>query len=161
MEKVVVSKLKNEDVIEAAKLIQTLHNTMLQQRRDIFIQKEENWEAYLEEKLDDSNYILLVARIENNVVGVCTAEIKRLGDDESTRVRDVLFIDYIAVRDEYRRNKIGTNLLNEIKDFAKENNISSVELNVWGFNASAIEFYEKNNMKQKRIVYEFFIDKEK
>lgn len=160
MDKVIISGLKKQDVSEASKLIQPLHNKMIEIRKDIFIHKEENWEEYLESKLVNDDYVLLVARTQTKVVGVCTAEIKHLGDGTETCIRDILFIDYIAVDEAYRRCKIGTRLLDEIKNIAKERKISTVELNVWGFNTGAIDFYEKNEMKQKRIVYEYLIDKE-
>ncbi len=160
MDNVTISKLEKQDIIEASKLIQTLNDKMIKQRRDIFIPKDENWEEYLESKMDNKDAVLLVARNKTNVVGVCTAEIKHLGDGESTCIRDILFIDYIAVDESYRRCKIGTKLLDEMKNMAKEKQISTVELNVWGFNTVAINFYKKNEMKQKRIVYEYLIDKE-
>lgn len=160
MDRVVISKLIKEDIAHAAKLIQTLHDKQVKIRNDIFISKEENWEDYLESKMLDSSYVVFIAHVDEKVVGVCEAEIKHLGDGQNTKVRDILFIDYIAVDKDYRGCKLGTKLLDEIKSFAKENRISSVELNVWGFNTGAIEFYEKNEMKPKRIVYEYFIDKE-
>jgi len=160
MENIVISRLEQKHIQEAAKLIQPLHNTMIENRRDTFIPKNENWGEYLATKLQDEDWVMLVALNEDVVVGVCTAEIKHCGDNIDTRVRDILFIDYIAVSEEHRRCKIGTKLLDEIKKIAIEQEISTVELNVWGFNENAIKFYENNKMKPKRIVYEYLIDKE-
>ena len=161
MENIVISKLDPKHVSEAAQLIIPLYNTMVKERKDIFIPKEEDLEEYLITKLQDSDWIMLVAVSKDNVVGVCTAEIKHCGDNKETRIRDILFIDYIAVDEEYKRRGVGTKLLDEIKSLAKIRNVQTVELNVWGFNTGAIEFYEKNKMKPKRIVYEYLTDKEK
>ena len=161
MENIVISRLESKHIVEAAKLIIPLHNLMVKERQDIFISKDEDWGNYLKIKLQDNDWIMLVALYKDKVVGVCTAEIKHCGDGIETRVRDILFIDYIAVDEEYRRCGVGTKLIDEIKKNAKCRNVKTVELNVWGFNDSAIKFYEKNNMKPKRIVYEYLIDKEK
>lgn len=161
MKNVVISRLEQKDISEAAKLIVPLHQSMVQERKDIFISKTEDWEEYLTAKLQDKDWIMLVALSYDKVVGVCTAEVKHCGDDIETRVRDILFIDYIAVDEEYRRCGVGTKLLDKIKSLAKIRKVQTVELNVFGFNESAIKFYEKNSMKPKRIVYEYLIDKEK
>ena len=161
MEQIVISKLEKRHIKEASKLVQPLHETMVNKRQDIFLQSEEDWEKYFEERLLDKEWVLLVATIEDVVVGVCTAEIKRCGDDLQTKARTILFIDYISVNPKYRRNKVGTKLLDEVKNIAKENNFQTVELNVWGFNKEAMKFYDSNDMRPKRIVYEYLIDKEK
>ena len=159
MEKVVISRLGLKDIKQASLLIEQLHNQIIQKRKDIFISNENDWEAYLRSKLQNNDYVLLKADINDEVVGVCICEIKHCGDGVETKVRDILFIEYIVVNEKYRRCKIGTKLLDEIKQIAKENKISTVELNVWGFNNDAINFYNNNQMKQKRIIYEYLIDK--
>ena len=73
--------------------------------------------------------------------------------------RKVLFIEYIIVEDKYKRHGIGTALLNNMKNFVKENNISSLELTVWGYNEDAIKFYNKN-LKVKRSIYEYIVSEE-
>ena len=160
MENIVISKLQNKHISDAAKLILPLYKNMIETRRDIFLTKEEDWEKYLETKLQDGDWILRIALSGEKVIGVCTAEIKHCGDDIETRIRDILFIDYIAVDEKYRRCGIGTKLIDEIKQVAKKRNVQTVELNVWGFNENAIKFYDNNNMKPKRIIYEYLIDKE-
>lgn len=159
MENVIISWLSNEDIADASKLIQTLHKTIVDVRKDIFIAKEEDWKVYLTDRVSDKDYVVMVAKEHNQVVGVCVSEIKHCGDGIETCIRDILFIDYIVVAEKYRGYKIGKKLLNEMKKIAKEKNIPTIELNVWGFNDKAIKFYEQNEMKPKRIIYEYFIEK--
>lgn len=161
MKNVVISILEQRHISEAAKLITPLYNTMVNEREDIFIRKEENWDEYLTTRLKDNNWIMLVALVSDDVVGVCTAEIKHCGDGKETQPRDIVFIDYIAVNENYRRCGVGTKLLDKVKLYAQNIKAQTVELNVWGFNGSAIKFYESVNMKPKRIIYEYLIDKEK
>ena len=160
MKNIVISKLEMEDVKEAAKLVASLADYTLDKRPDIFIPNYENWESNLRERIESSDYHMIVAKEDNNIVGTCVAEIKHLGDDEVTKIRDILFIEYIVVKDEYKRLGIGTSMLNHMKEFVKENNISSLELTVWGYNEDAIKFYNKN-LKVKRSIYEYMSDEER
>lgn len=160
MKNIVISKLEMEDVKETAKLVASLADYTLDKRPDIFIPNYENWESNLRERIESSDYHMIVAKEDNNIVGTCVAEIKHLGDDEVTKRRDILFIEYIIVKDEYKRLGIGTAMLNHMKQFVKTNNISSLELTVWGYNTGAIEFYNKN-LKVKRSIYEYMSDEER
>ena len=160
MKNIVISKLEIEDVKEAAKLVAYLADYTLDKRPDIFIPNYENWETNLRERIESSDYHMIVAKEDNNIVGTCVAEIKHLGDNEITKIRDILFIEYIIVKDEYKRLGIGTAMLNHMKEFVKENNISSLELTVWGYNEDAIKFYNKN-LKVKRSIYEYMSDEER
>ena len=160
MKNIVISKLEIEDVKEAAKLVASLADYTLDKRPDIFIPNYENWESNLRERIESSDYHMIVAKEDNNIVGTCVAEIKHLGDDEITKRRDILFIEYIIVKDEYKRLGIGTAMLNHMKQFVKENNIPSLELTVWGYNEDAIKFYNKN-LKVKRSIYEYMSDEER
>ena len=160
MKNIVISKLEIKDVKEASKLVASLADYTLDKRPDIFVPNYENWESNLIDRLDNKDHHMIVAKEENNIVGVCIAEIKHLGDDEVTKRRDILFIEYIVVKDEYKRLGIGTAMLNHMKQFVKTNNISSLELTVWGYNTGAIEFYNKN-LKVKRAIYEYMTDEER
>lgn len=159
MKNIVISKLEAYDVKESARLVESLANYTLDKRTDIFVPNYENWEQNLLDRIASKDYHMIVAKEENKVVGACIAEIKRLGDDEVTKKRKVLFIEYIIVEDKYKRHGIGTALLNNMKNFVKENNISSLELTVWGYNEDAIKFYNKN-LKVKRSIYEYIVSEE-
>ena len=159
MKNIVISKLEMEDVKEAAKLVASLADDTLDKRPDIFIPNYENWELNLTERLDNKDYHMIVAKEDENVVGTCVAEIKHIGDGEVTKIRDIMFVEYIVVKDEYKRNGIGTAMLNNMKAFMKDNNIPSLELTVWGYNEGAIKFYNEN-LKVKRTIYEYMNDEE-
>ena len=155
-----ICKLESGHIHDAARLIKLLNQSMVNSRKDIFLPDDNNFEEYLVSGLSNEDMVLLTATIDNNVVGTCTAEIKHVGDGCKTCVRDILFIDYIVIDEKYRRNKIGTKFLDEIKKIAKDRGCQSVELNVWSFNTSAIEFYDNSGMTPKRTIYECIIDKE-
>ena len=160
MKDISIQKLEKQHIHQASILIANLHDTIITKRKDIFRDNKEDWEEYLMQSINSNDYVSLVAIKESDIVGVCVAQVKHCGDGKETNIRDILFIDYITVDKNYRRCNIGSKLLDEMKSIAKNIGVSSLELNVWGFNKEAIEFYNKNDMTQKRIVYEYFIDKE-
>lgn len=70
------------------------------------------------------------------------------------KFRSIYYIDDIVVDKDYRHKGIGKKLYNYVLDKAKKNNIDSIELNVWAFNQSAINFYKSLGMSEKNIKYE-------
>lgn len=160
MKDISIQNLEEKYIKSASILIANLHHTIITKRKDIFRDNKEDWEEYLKQSINSEDYKSIVALAGGEVVGVCVAQVKHCGDGKETNIRDILFIDYISVEENHRRCNIGSKLLDEMKNIAKNIGVGSLELNVWGFNKDAIEFYNKNDMMQKRIVYEYFIDKE-
>ena len=63
----------------------------------------------------------------------------------------------IGVLDEYRKMKIGTNLLNKIIDISLTDNLCvGVYLDVVYYNHIAIKFYEKNNFKKVSTIRNYY-----
>ncbi|MBO6000127.1 MAG: GNAT family N-acetyltransferase [Lachnospiraceae bacterium] len=57
-------------------------------------------------------------------------------------VRDYLDIDEFGVDEAYRRQGIGTEMIRFIRGYARNEGFDRLELNMWEFNQSALEFYE-------------------
>ena len=66
----------------------------------------------------------------------------------------MFYIDDICVSKNYRNQNIGSHLLVYIEKLAKNMNIKRIELDVWSFNETAINFYQKNKFTPKTIRYE-------
>ena len=65
MENIVISKLSENDVKEAAALVAKLANYTLEQRQDIFVLNYENWEQNLLERLSNNDYEIVIAKDKN------------------------------------------------------------------------------------------------
>jgi len=68
-----------------------------------------------------------------------------------------LWIEDTCVRESHRKEGYGKMLLDFAKNFAKENNCSRVELNVWSFNKSAHDFYVSQGMMKQRHTMEYIL----
>ena len=70
---------------------------------------------------------------------------------------DFLDIDEFCVDEKYRRQGVATELIDFIKEFAKANGHHRIELNMWEFNESALEFYDAVGFKTFRRFMEMFV----
>lgn len=93
------------------------------------------------------NFILLVASEENTLLGFLLGEIQELQETEDFKGRKLFYVRTIAVSASRKRQGVGSQLFQYIKNFSKEYNLSSIELDVFSFNTEAISFYEKIGMR--------------
>ena len=56
--------------------------------------------------------------------------------------RDYLDIDEFGVDEACRRQKVATEMMAFIREYAKEKGFAKIELNMWEFNRTALAFYE-------------------
>ena len=101
----------------------------------------------------DNDKICLVYEKDNEIIGFCMAQINITGENKTK----TLFINYIFVLQSYRRNKIGTLLMNKLQEIAKQYKCNKIQLSVFCFNQNAIEFYKKIGMNEQKIVMEQFV----
>lgn len=56
----------------------------------------------------------------------------------------IAFISSIAVKKEFSNHGMGTALMNEVKQFTRENQCERIQLEVYEQNSIALDFYKKN-----------------
>lgn len=108
----------------------------------------DGWEAdfaeEVEEELANSMYHIYVAETENNgVVGFILAVV-------CTHCKN-FEIDQIFVKEEFRKNKVGKNLVDLIIEDGKKLGMP-LKLEVYKTNTSAIKFYEKYGFKEDGVI---------
>ncbi len=85
------------------------------------------------------NFRTLIAEDENNrTVGVCLYYIAY-----SSWKGRMLFLDDLIIHEPYRSQGIGTNLMKELFNICKEEQVKQMRWQVLDWNESAIKFYEK------------------
>ena len=73
---------------------------------------------------------------------------------------DIVDIETVLVKEEFRNRGIGLELIEKAISFAKEVNASSVMLEVRASNLSAINLYKKAGFKQISVRKEYYYDHE-
>ena len=68
---------------------------------------------------------------------------KHAGNNSTLKERYYLDISTLVIDEKERRKGYGKLLLSAAENFAREQNIFDIQLNVWGCNSDANAFYEK------------------
>jgi len=105
---------------------------------------------YIESVIENPKSRLIVAEEEGKILGLAKADIVSAPEVDLFVKRDFIDISTIVVDEDYRGKGVGQKLLNKIYDWAKEIKVKEVELSVFSFNESAINFYEANGFQEIR-----------
>ena len=106
----------------------------------------------LRELLKDETRPIFVWTDENDTVmgyAFCIFQ-RHIGDNVMTDIL-TLYIDDLCVDESVRGSHIGTKLYDHVLSFAREKGCYNVTLNVWAFNESALNFYQKRGLKPQKI----------
>ena len=137
-----IRKAKIEDVDKIEELLHDVLKLHHDLRPDLF---KDSGSKYNKEELikllDDDNYNIFVATIDNIVVGYIFTIIKITSSNNLNKIK-TLYIDDLCVNSNYQNQHIGTKLLEKATDFAKEIGCYNITLNVWENNQKAIDFYK-------------------
>ena len=97
-----------------------------------------------ENYINDPNRIILVALIDNKIVGYIYG-FKQFKDDVFTK--DIGILDALYVKEDYRTLGVANSLIKEFKKWAQEMALKEIEVNVLVANTKAHNLYLKNDFK--------------
>lgn len=129
------------EVYELLCIIATLHRNG---RPDVFngLVSKYNIEQ-LKERFAKKDSGVFVAECNCRVVGYVFCDIHQEGECRS------LYVDDLCVNPNMRRMGIGKMLMDKAKEYGKIKECNFLTLNVWEFNASALDFYENYGLKTR------------
>ncbi len=90
----------------------------------------------------DENAALLVAQAGGEAVGLVHAVVREPPAIPIFVPRRYAIVDEIVVKSGFQNRGIGRRLMDEIQAWAVAKGATSIELNVYEFNATAVSFYE-------------------
>jgi ribosomal protein S18 acetylase RimI-like enzyme len=100
-------------------------------------------EKNIEEMAQDPDHDIIVACLDNKIIGFLSVWLETYTDDLITAPFST--IEYIEVNPNYRSLGIGQSFMKEAERIAKSKNHQYLELSVWETNKSAIRLYERND----------------
>lgn len=104
-------------------------------------------ESYFNELIEDPNSDILIAKINDEIVGFAVMERMESPPFKSMTQRVYAYMNDFGVKSGFQRRGIGRLLFEACIEWSKNMGASSLELNVWEFNEKAISFYESFQMK--------------
>ena len=146
-----IREMNLNDYEDVRILVRQIHELHLSNRPDIYNDGESFPKECFEKVLSDVNNLNYVYVENKKIVGVLNATLQHTNPLPIIKPRTYYFIENIVVDKNHRRKGIAKKLFNYLTLKAKENNIDSIELNVWSFNTEAIKFYESMGMNIKNI----------
>jgi N-acetylglutamate synthase-like GNAT family acetyltransferase len=104
-----------------------------------FQKSEEKLVTTVDQMLEDENLFQAFVALENkNIIGFCTFFYAYYSWSGKA-----IYLDDLYIKDSFRKNGIGKQLLNTVIALAKESNCRKVRWQVSKWNTNAIEFYKK------------------
>ncbi len=146
-----IREMNLNDYEDVRILVKQIHELHLSNRPDIYNDGESFPKEYFKKVLNDANNLNYVYVENKKIVGALNASLQHTNPLPIIKLRTFYFIENIVVDKNHRRKGIAKKLFHYLTLKAKENNIDSIELNVWSFNTEAIKFYESMGMNIKNI----------
>ena len=149
MENCVVRFAMAKDYVAIENIMKQVQELHIEWRPDIYkpcerVLLEEEFLVMIKENT------LLVAEYGETIVGMLAFVYRQVGSDKQVS-RKVLFIDAMAVDEDYRGKGIGHQLFDAVKVIAKEQNCDGIELQVNARNVRAKAMYENYGFTEKSI----------
>lgn len=98
---------------------------------------------------------IIVAVRQNEICGMACVDYVRKPESPYGKSRCFYHVQEIAVDQKYRRQGVARELFEFMKADAEKKKLDKIELDVWTFNESAIEFYEAMGFEKTRIWMEY------
>ena len=118
-------------------------------RPDIYKQNDNKIPEDVFEKIIE-NGTFFVAETNNSVVGVLEIVFRHI-ESPSHVTRDVIFIDTMAIDENFRGMGIGHQMFDFLKTMKLENGLDGIELQVNAKNRAVYEMYQKCGFTEKSI----------
>ncbi|HWT98330.1 MAG TPA: GNAT family N-acetyltransferase [Terriglobales bacterium] len=109
-------------------------------------------DADFRQRLDDPAIFLRGYQANRMLVGLVRAELKETGEGRAHRSSRVVRIEELIVGRQARGQGIGYALLHAAEHWASEQAATAIELNVYAFNISAMDFYNAAGFAPRSMV---------
>jgi len=133
-----------------AKLESQVFHIHLAARPDMIKPKDQPLSReYFDSCMNDEKIKIFVYEEIGEILGHCMVKLIELINHHMHHDMNLLEITVLCVDQKARNKGIGRQLFDRAKDYAKEIDVTRIELGVWSFNQSARQFYEHLGMSER------------
>jgi len=151
----IIRPAEKEDYPVINQLLLQLAKQHADQRPDIFRPKVKTTERSYRKLLKKAEKNpVLVAVQEGRVVGHMFTEVIQQKKKHHKQARRVFYIDDLCIDEACRRSGTGSRLMQEAALLARMHRCDTIELNVFGCNGDALQFYEAQGFSVQRLTLE-------
>lgn len=150
-------RLANEnDISVICSIRDQIHELHVKGRPDIYRipDNPEEFHASLKDSFSQENYRLFVSEKDDTIIGYALVRIVNREESLISQKRCFYFIEEFAIEKSEQRKGYGKELMQFIINTVKANQADSLNLEVWGFNKEAENFYQSFGMATQRTSLE-------
>ncbi len=150
---------KPEDTTGILALLRQIGQIHHQGRPDLFQKNAQKFGAsQILSLLSDPDAPVFVAAEGEKVLGYCICSVKRYENHPVIANHATFYVEDLCVDETCRGQKIGTLLMERVKEYARWLKCYNITLNVWACNEEGIKFYEALGMKPQKIGMELVLE---
>lgn len=147
---------KKDDLPQINSIRRQVHLLHSQSRPDVFkAQFGKDLEDILSEKFENNPSSVIVFEDSGKIKGFALTEAVIKEESPYNCERSFFRVVEFGVDKNCRRQGIGTEIFDFIKDLAKQKHYSKIELDMWEFNENALQFYQAQGFKTYRRYLDF------
>ncbi|GIN72773.1 N-acetyltransferase [Bacillus sp. J14TS2] len=110
----------------------------------------EEIKSFFQKIIDKEEFIFFLLEDDDKPLGYAWIEFKCYPDNPFRKAYKSVYVHQISISEAQRKKGYGSMLMDKIIEMAKLNGMNKIELDYWGNNEMAKNFYKKNDFVQYR-----------
>ena len=137
--------LYRKSLMKDAKELDNLLTELIQDERQYDDRIDENFVVtnFYQNYIEDNTKFLYLGEDNTEIIGYIYGYFK----NDDTNQNNIAYLDALYIKEKYRHQGIANNLIEAFKKWAKENNCTSMEVNICSKNIKAKNLYLKNKFQ--------------
>ena len=146
-----IRKASLNDYNQISKLVSEVHQLHVLNRPDVYLDLKQpfSYDSFLQLLEEPTSNLFVIENSNQNLIGYGIINFLKTRSLTIMKPSTIAYIDDFCISSSYQHQGYGAQLFDYLKEYAKEQGATSLQLTVWKFNEPAIAFYEKMGMSMR------------